>query len=76
MFHLNINKIIKEINNQIKDSDDIVLDLQNATSIDCTSIEKLAKLDTSINAIGKNLTLINFSEKVGKRLQKYYTYLM
>ena len=40
------------------------------------AIEKLAKLDNSINAIGKNLTLINFSEKVGKRLQKYYTYLM
>lgn len=76
IFFLNINKIIKEINNQIKDSNDIVLDLNDAINIDCTSIEKLAKLDNSINAIGKNLTLINFSEKVGKRLQKYYTYLM
>ncbi len=76
IFFLNINKIINEINLQLKESNDIVLDLQDVSSIDCTSIEKLAKLDSSINVVGKNLTLINYTEKIGQRLQKYYTYLM
>jgi MFS superfamily sulfate permease-like transporter len=76
IYFLNINKIINEINLQLKESNDIVLDLQDAINIDCTSIEKLAKLDSSINVIGKNLTLINYPEKVGERLKKYYTYLM
>ena len=76
IYFLNINKIINEINVQLKESNDIVLDLQDAINIDCTSIEKLAKLDSTINVIGKNLTLINYPEKVGERLKKYYTYLM
>lgn len=76
LYFLTINKVINEITNQLKDNSDIVLDLQDALSIDCTSIEKLAKIDSSINVIGKNLTLINYTEKIGERLQKYYTYLM
>ena len=76
LYFLTINKVITEINNQLKNTNDIVLDLQEALSIDCTSIEKLAKIDSSINVIGKNLTLINYTEKIGERLQKYYTYLM
>ncbi len=76
IFFLNINKIINEINTCLKTCSEIVLDLENTNNIDCTAIEKLAKLDTTINLIGKNLTLVNYTEKVGQRLQKYYTYLM
>ncbi len=76
IYFLNITKVISEINNQLTTCNDIVLDLEEVTSIDCTAIEKLAKLDSSINVNGKNLTLINYTEKVGQKLQKYYTYLM
>ncbi len=76
VFFLTINKLIDEIHKQVKEVDDVIIDLSLVKRIDCTSIEKLAKTCSTLMVQGKALMIIGYNDRIGKRIENYYQFMM
>ena len=75
LFFLNANKLAATIAKELETASLVVVDMKDVDSVDETALEKLVTLDKKIRPLEKNIDLVDYNEKIGKRFQKYFDVL-
>ena len=75
LFFINANKLASLLCDVAKDTDKIILDVSNVNRIDETALEKLASVNKTLKATGKELDIVNANERTAKRISKFYNVL-
>jgi SulP family sulfate permease len=68
---VNASKMAEYISNELEDISKVTIDMSQLSSIDETSLEKLAVLNKKIRLQKKELEIIGASSKVDARIQKF-----
>jgi len=77
VFFANTYKITDKIKEAIANgADEVVLDFSNATSIDATVAEKLAKYSKALAKKGKRLALFNTSKDIKRQYEQAFRYIV
>ncbi|MBQ7353827.1 MAG: STAS domain-containing protein [Clostridia bacterium] len=72
LYFANANKLINMLSKEKENVDTFVIDFKNVISIDETALEKLSSFNKSLQKSNKSLEIINTSDKIKKRLDKFY----
>ena len=72
IYFLNVNKLIKEINTSLSESEEVEIDFEEIIKIDLSSAEKLHHFKEECEYNGKTITYKNVSEEQDKRLTLYF----
>ena len=75
LFFLNANKFNDALSAEFEHAQTVTVDMSELANIDETALEKLVSLNKRIKAEGKSLELINYSDKIRQRFDKYFKVL-
>ena len=75
LFFLNANKFNDALSAEFEHAQTVTVDMSELATIDETALEKLVSLNKRIKAEGKSLELINYSDKIRQRFDKYFKVL-
>ena len=75
LFFLNANKFTDALSAEFEHAQTVTVDMSELVTLDETALEKLVSLNKRIKAEGKSLELINYSDKICQRLDKYFKVL-
>lgn len=72
LFFVNANKLVNALDEVLSSSDKVVVDMENVKRIDETAMEKLVVFNKKIKALGKDIDLVGYNEKIRKRFDKFF----
>ena len=76
VYFLTIDKVVSTLKREFNDCDHLVLDFEKVNTIDCSSVEKLAKLNGEILHKNKSIEFINLNSSIKNKLDRYLAYMM
>ena len=75
LYFISANKLINALQEVLENTDNVTVDMTGIVGIDETALEKIVSFNRKIKAQGKNIDLVNYSEKICKRFDKYFKVL-
>ena len=72
LFFLTANKLIDALSKEFDCAQNVTVDMSQVTSLDQTALEKIVVFNKKIKKQGKNIDLVNYDEKIKKRLDKFF----
>ena len=72
LYFFSVNKLVNEIKSSLSGVNKVVINAQNVKNIDLTAIQKLTSTFGELTSQGVELDIINASEGVKNRLDKYF----
>ncbi len=71
LYFITANKLVDAVNKELETEKDLALDFAEVDGVDQTALEKISSATKKAKTQGKDIRLVNYNEKIGKRVDKY-----